>query len=39
MRATFVRICQLIAAVGISREGAPHVRVLSSPLWEMRLIG
>ena len=39
MRARFVRICQLIAAVGVDRVGAPHVRHLSGPLWEMRLTG
>lgn len=39
MRARFVRICQLIAAVGLDRVGAPHVRHLSGPLWEMRLSG
>ena len=39
MRARFVRICQLIAAVGVDRMGAPHVRHLSGPLWEMRLTG
>ncbi len=39
MRAKFARICQLIAAVGIERMGAPHVRHLSGPVWEMRLSG
>ena len=39
MRARFTRICQLIAAVGLDRVGAPHVRHLSGPLWEMRLSG
>ena len=39
MRARFARICQLIAAVGIERMGAPHVRHLSGPVWEMRLSG
>ena len=39
MRARFSRICELIAAVGLDRMGAPHVRHLSGPLWEMRLSG
>ncbi len=39
MRARFSRICQLIAAVGLERLGAPHVRHLSGPLWEMRMSG
>lgn len=39
MRARFARTCQLIAAVGLDRVGAPHVRHLSGPLWEMRLSG
>ena len=39
MRARFARICQLIASVGLERMGAPHVRHLSGPVWEMRLSG
>ena len=39
MRARFVRVCELIAAVGLTRVGAPHVRHLTGPLWEMRLRG
>ena len=39
MRARFARICQLIAAVGLDRVGAPHVRHLTGPLWEIRLSG
>ena len=39
MRARFVRLCDLIAAVGLDRVGAPHVRHLTGPLWEMRLRG
>ena len=39
MRARFARICELIAAVGLDRMGAPHVRYLTGPLWEMRLSG
>ena len=38
-RARFARICQLIASVGLERMGAPHVRHLSGPVWEMRLSG
>ena len=29
MRAQFARICELIAAIGLSRMGAPHVRYLT----------
>ena len=39
MRARFARICELIAAVGLERMGAPHVRYLAGPLWEMRMSG
>ncbi len=39
MRARFVRIGELIAAVGLERVGAPHVRHLTGPLWEMRMKG
>ena len=39
MRARFSRIRQLIATVGLDRMGAPHVRHLSGPLWEMRMSG
>ena len=39
MRARFARTCQLIAAVGLNQMGAPHVRHLTGPLWEMRLAG
>ena len=39
MRARFVRLCELIAAVGVDRVGAPHVRHVTGPLWEMRLSG
>ena len=33
-RACFARISALIAAVGLDRVGAPHVRHLSGALWE-----
>ena len=39
MRGRFSRICQLISTVGLDRTGAPHVRHLSGPLWEMRMSG
>ena len=39
IRASFARICQLIVAVGLERMGAPHVRHLSGPVWEMRMSG
>ena len=39
MRARFSRICGLISAVGLERMGAPHVRHLAGPLWEMRMTG
>ena len=39
MRARFVRISELIAAVGLDRVGAPHIRHLTGPLWEIRLRG
>ena len=36
MRARFMRISELIAAVGLENVGAPHVKHLTGPLWEMR---
>ena len=39
MRARFVRICELIEAVGLDRVGMPYVKHLTGPLWEMRLVG
>lgn len=39
MRASFVRICQLIASVGLERMSSPHVKHLTGPLWEMRMSG
>ena len=39
MRARFVRISELIAAVGLDRVGAPHVKHLTGPIWEMRMRG
>ena len=39
MRARFVRISELISAVGLDRVGSPHVKHLRGPLWEMRMRG
>ena len=39
MRARFLRICELIASVGLERMSGPHVKHLSGPLWEMRMSG
>lgn len=39
MRARFVHIYALIEAVGLERVGAPHIRHLTGPLWEMRMKG
>ena len=39
MRARFVRISELIVAVGLDKVGAPYVRHLTGPLWEMRMSG
>ena len=39
MRARFTRICELIAEVGLERVGAPYVKHVTGPLWEMRMQG
>ena len=39
MRARFVRISELIAAVGLERVREPYVKHLRGPLWEMRMTG
>ena len=39
MRARFVRISNLIAEVGLEHVGAPHIKHLTGPLWEMRMKG
>lgn len=39
MRARLARTGWLIAADGLERVGAPHVRQLTGPLWEIRLSG
>ena len=38
-RASFERICQLIAAVGLERVHEPYIKHLEDRLWEMRLRG
>ena len=39
MRARLSRTGRLIATVGLELVGAPHVRHLAGPLWEIRLSG
>ena len=39
MRARFVHISRLIAKVGLEHVGAPYIRHLTGPLWEMRMRG
>lgn len=39
LRARFVRIVELIEAVGLPSVGAPHVKPIDGPLWEIRLKG
>lgn len=39
MRAKFVRIAELIRAVGLANVREPHVKHLRGPIWEMRLTG
>ena len=39
MRARFVRISELIAAVGLERVREPYVKHVQGSLWEMRLTG
>lgn len=39
MRARFARICRLIDEFGPARVGAPHVKHLDGPIWEMRMRG
>lgn len=39
MRARFARISELIMAVGLPHVGAPHVKHLLGPVWEIRLSG
>ena len=39
MRARFVRIAELIEAVGLPNVREPHVKHLRGAVWEMRLTG
>src|SRR5581483_8266010 len=39
MRTRFVRIAELIEAVGLPNVREPHVRHLRGPIWEIRLKG
>lgn len=39
MRARFVRIGELIAAIGLERIREPYVRHVQGPIWEMRMTG
>lgn len=39
MRARFVRVSEMITAVGLERVGAPHIKHLTDSLWEMRMKG
>ena len=39
MRARFIRIAELIEAVGLPQVREPHVKHLQGPLWEIRLSG
>jgi len=39
IQARFARTGRLIATFGLERVGAPHVRHLTGPLWEIRLSG
>ena len=39
MRAHFVRIVELVEAVGLSNVGEPHVKHIGGRIWEIRLKG
>ncbi|TCZ51901.1 type II toxin-antitoxin system RelE/ParE family toxin [Roseicella aquatilis] len=39
IRASFLRIAQLIEARGLEQVREPHVKHLQGPLWEMRMKG
>jgi phage-related protein len=39
LRARFVRIAQLIEAVGLERVHEPHVKHIEGRIWEIRLAG
>ena len=39
MRARFVRVAELIGAVGLPHVGEPHVKHIRDAIWEIRLKG
>ena len=39
MRARFLRVAELLEALGPQQVGLPHVRPLEGKLWEMRMKG
>jgi phage-related protein len=39
MRARFVRVAELIEAVGLPHVREPHVKHIRGPIWEIRLKG
>jgi len=39
MRARFVRIAELIEAVGLPNVGEPHIKHIQGAIWEIRLKG
>ena len=39
MRARFVRVAELIEAVGLTSVKEPHVKHIRGPIWEIRLRG
>ena len=39
MRARFVRVAELIQAVGLPNVREPHVKHIRGPIWEIRLKG
>jgi len=39
MRARFVRVAELVGAVGLSNVREPHVMHIRGPIWEIRLTG
>jgi phage-related protein len=39
MRARFVRVAELIEAMGLASVREPHVKHIRGPLWEIRLKG
>jgi phage-related protein len=39
MRARFTRISELIASIGLTKVGEPHVKHIDGALWEIRMKG